>query len=205
MELFNSEYIQQIRQRMKMDAVTQKQREMRTAHFLMEQSKACAAEQVRAFYLSIHFLKSLKTIWFVCCHLFVNGCVFIQGALFESSLTKRLTQQTQEEERLVALRLQMRSQKETFKKTNLIRHQQILKKRERDFLEALDREAVPHHSFAICIVMHLCKVLSRDFFLFPYNTMISFESCLLQHRPLLNRRGWQMRERSSASWTCARS
>uniref|UniRef100_A0A8C6TAP6 Calponin-homology (CH) domain-containing protein n=1 Tax=Neogobius melanostomus TaxID=47308 RepID=A0A8C6TAP6_9GOBI len=106
MERFNSEYIQQIRLRVKMDADTQKQRDRRVAHFLVEQSKARKAEQ------------------------------------FEDSLVKRLTRQAKNEERLVAQLLQIHSEREVLMTNNLIRQQQIQKRREKDFQEALEREAL---------------------------------------------------------------
>lgn len=69
--------------------------------------------------------------------------VSIQDAKIEDSLERRLTRQTKEEEQLVAKLLQIRSEKEMLMKNNLIRQQEIQKRRERDFKEALDKEAVP--------------------------------------------------------------
>uniref|UniRef100_A0A672YUG5 Calponin-homology (CH) domain-containing protein n=1 Tax=Sphaeramia orbicularis TaxID=375764 RepID=A0A672YUG5_9TELE len=56
-------------------------------------------------------------------------------------LVKRLTRQTQQEQRLVAQLLQIRKQKEVIVKNRLFREQQIQQRREKDFKEALEREA----------------------------------------------------------------
>ncbi|XP_055079908.1 sperm flagellar protein 2-like [Periophthalmus magnuspinnatus] len=107
-QCLNSEYIEQIRQRLKEDAFTQKQRERRAVQFVVEKSKAQKAEQ---------------------------------DAQIEESLVKHLTRQTKMEKRLVSQLLQIRSQKEMLIKNNLTRQQQFQQRREKDFEEALDREA----------------------------------------------------------------
>uniref|UniRef100_A0A3B3ZGQ2 Calponin-homology (CH) domain-containing protein n=1 Tax=Periophthalmus magnuspinnatus TaxID=409849 RepID=A0A3B3ZGQ2_9GOBI len=107
-QCLNSEYIEQIRQRLKEDAFTQKQRERRAVQFVVEKSKAQKAEQ---------------------------------DAQIEESLVKHLTRQTKMEKRLVSQLLQIRSQKEMLIKNNLPRQQQFQQRREKDFEEALDREA----------------------------------------------------------------
>ncbi|KAM7019131.1 sperm flagellar protein 2 [Tautogolabrus adspersus] len=60
----------------------------------------------------------------------------------EEQLVKRLTRQTQQEQRLAAQLLQMRMQKEVIRENRLFREQQYQQRRERDFQEALEREAV---------------------------------------------------------------
>jgi hypothetical protein len=57
-------------------------------------------------------------------------------------LVRRLTRQTEQERRLVAQLLQVRAQKEVLRENRLFREQQYQEQRERDFLEALEREAV---------------------------------------------------------------
>uniref|UniRef100_A0A3Q0RAG0 Calponin-homology (CH) domain-containing protein n=1 Tax=Amphilophus citrinellus TaxID=61819 RepID=A0A3Q0RAG0_AMPCI len=59
----------------------------------------------------------------------------------EEQLVKRLTRQTQQEQRLAAQLLQIRMQKEVIRENRLFREQQYQQRRERDFQEALDREA----------------------------------------------------------------
>uniref|UniRef100_A0A4W6C6C9 Sperm flagellar 2 n=1 Tax=Lates calcarifer TaxID=8187 RepID=A0A4W6C6C9_LATCA len=59
----------------------------------------------------------------------------------EEQLVKRLTRQTRQEQRLAALLLQMRMQKEVIRENRLCREQQYQQRRERDFQEALEREA----------------------------------------------------------------
>ncbi|XP_055008697.1 sperm flagellar protein 2-like [Boleophthalmus pectinirostris] len=105
----NSEYIEQIRQRLKENVFTQKQRERRAAQFLVEQSKARKTEQ---------------------------------DEQIEESLVKRLTRQTIKEKHLVSELLHIRLQKEVMIKNNLMRQQQFHQRREKDFQEALDREAL---------------------------------------------------------------
>lgn len=60
----------------------------------------------------------------------------------DEQLVKRLTRQTQQEQRLAAQLLQIRMQKEVIRENRLFREQQYQQRRERDFQEALDREAV---------------------------------------------------------------
>ncbi|KAM9391454.1 sperm flagellar protein 2 [Pholidichthys leucotaenia] len=64
-----------------------------------------------------------------------------QEARREEQLVKRLTRQTREEQRLVTQLLQIRMQKEVIRENRLFREQQYQQRRERDFQEALDREA----------------------------------------------------------------
>ncbi|XP_074526408.1 sperm flagellar protein 2 isoform X2 [Halichoeres trimaculatus] len=59
----------------------------------------------------------------------------------EDQLVERLTRQTQQERRLATQLLQMRKQKEVIRENRLFREQQYQQRRERDFHEALEREA----------------------------------------------------------------
>uniref|UniRef100_A0A668A6P5 Sperm flagellar 2 n=1 Tax=Myripristis murdjan TaxID=586833 RepID=A0A668A6P5_9TELE len=59
----------------------------------------------------------------------------------EEQLVKRLTRQTQQERRLEVQLLQIRKQKEVIRENRLFREQQYQQRRERDFQEALEREA----------------------------------------------------------------
>uniref|UniRef100_A0A3Q4BDX0 Calponin-homology (CH) domain-containing protein n=1 Tax=Mola mola TaxID=94237 RepID=A0A3Q4BDX0_MOLML len=59
----------------------------------------------------------------------------------EEQLVRRLTRQTQQEQRLVAQLLQIRRQKEVIRENCLFREQQYQQRRERDFQESLEREA----------------------------------------------------------------
>ncbi|XP_029296259.1 sperm flagellar protein 2 isoform X2 [Cottoperca gobio] len=59
----------------------------------------------------------------------------------EEQLVKRLTRQTQQEQRLAAQLLQIRMQKDVIRDNRLFREQQYQQRRERDFQEALEREA----------------------------------------------------------------
>ncbi|KAI3372718.1 hypothetical protein L3Q82_023179 [Scortum barcoo] len=59
----------------------------------------------------------------------------------DEQLVKRLTRQTQQEQRVAAQLLQMRMQKEVIRENRLFREQQYQQRRERDFQEALEREA----------------------------------------------------------------
>ncbi|KAM9858603.1 sperm flagellar protein 2 [Aulostomus maculatus] len=59
----------------------------------------------------------------------------------EEQLVKRLTRQTQQEQRLAVQLLQVRSQKDVIRENRLFREQQYQQRRERDFQEALEREA----------------------------------------------------------------
>ncbi|KAM7415966.1 hypothetical protein PAMA_018166 [Pampus argenteus] len=59
----------------------------------------------------------------------------------EEQLVKRLTRQTQHEQRLAVQLLQIRMQKEVIRENRLFREQQYQQRRERDFQEALEREA----------------------------------------------------------------
>uniref|UniRef100_A0A3B3CI04 Sperm flagellar 2 n=1 Tax=Oryzias melastigma TaxID=30732 RepID=A0A3B3CI04_ORYME len=60
----------------------------------------------------------------------------------DEQLVKRLTRQTKQEQRLVAQLLQMRMQKEVIRENRLFVEQQYQERREKDFREALYREAV---------------------------------------------------------------
>ncbi|XP_029019066.1 sperm flagellar protein 2 isoform X3 [Betta splendens] len=59
----------------------------------------------------------------------------------EDQLVKRLTRQTQQEQRLAAQLLQIRMQKDVIFENRLAREQQYQQRREKDFQEALEREA----------------------------------------------------------------
>uniref|UniRef100_A0A8C5HAY3 Sperm flagellar 2 n=1 Tax=Gouania willdenowi TaxID=441366 RepID=A0A8C5HAY3_GOUWI len=59
----------------------------------------------------------------------------------EEQLIARLTRQTRQEQRLAAQLLQLRKQKDVIRENRLLREQQYQQRRERDFQEALDREA----------------------------------------------------------------
>ncbi|XP_026198060.1 sperm flagellar protein 2 isoform X2 [Anabas testudineus] len=59
----------------------------------------------------------------------------------EEQLVKRLTRQTQQEQRLAAQLLQIRMQKEVIWENRLFREQQYQQRRDRDFREALEKEA----------------------------------------------------------------
>ncbi|XP_047197228.1 sperm flagellar protein 2 [Hippoglossus stenolepis] len=104
----NSQYIQEIRQKLEENAVSREQREKRRDRFLVEQLKAHEAQE---------------------------------EARREDQLVKRLTRQTQQEQRLASQLLKFRMQKEVIRQNRLLREQQCQQRRERDFQEALDREA----------------------------------------------------------------
>ncbi|XP_028269778.1 sperm flagellar protein 2 [Parambassis ranga] len=59
----------------------------------------------------------------------------------DEQLVKRLTRQTLQEQRLAAQLLQIRMQKDVIRQNRLFREQQYQQQREKDFKEALDREA----------------------------------------------------------------
>ncbi|XP_034548605.1 sperm flagellar protein 2 isoform X2 [Notolabrus celidotus] len=59
----------------------------------------------------------------------------------EEQLVRRLTSQAQQEQRSAAQHLQMRKQKEVIRESRLFREKQYQQRRERDFREALEREA----------------------------------------------------------------
>ncbi|KAK7940502.1 hypothetical protein WMY93_003828 [Mugilogobius chulae] len=65
----------------------------------------------------------------------------ILDAQLEESLVKRLTRQTKIERCMLTQLYQIRSQKDMFIKNNLTRQQQFQQRREKDFQEALEREA----------------------------------------------------------------
>uniref|UniRef100_A0A3P9JCS7 Sperm flagellar 2 n=1 Tax=Oryzias latipes TaxID=8090 RepID=A0A3P9JCS7_ORYLA len=60
----------------------------------------------------------------------------------DEQLVKRLTRQTKQEQRLVTQLLQIRMQKEVIRENRLFVEQQYQERREKDFREALNREAV---------------------------------------------------------------
>ncbi|XP_037337699.2 sperm flagellar protein 2 [Pungitius pungitius] len=64
-----------------------------------------------------------------------------EEALRDEQLVKRLTRQTQLEQRLTTQLLQIHMQKDVIRKNRLFREQQYQQRRERDFQEALEREA----------------------------------------------------------------
>ncbi|KAL6113966.1 spef2 [Pungitius sinensis] len=64
-----------------------------------------------------------------------------EEALCDEQLVKRLTHQTQQEQRLTTQLLQIHMQKDVIRKNRLFREQQYQQRRERDFQEALEREA----------------------------------------------------------------
>lgn len=57
-------------------------------------------------------------------------------------MVRRLTRRTMQEQRLAAQLMQIRRQKEVIRENRLFREQQYKQRREKDFQEALDREAV---------------------------------------------------------------
>lgn len=65
-----------------------------------------------------------------------------QDAQHEEYLVKRWTRQTKQEQRLVVQLLQIRKQKEVILNNRLFREEQIQQRREKDFQEALQSEAV---------------------------------------------------------------
>lgn len=69
-------------------------------------------------------------------------CLPPQEACRDEQLVKRLTRQTQLEQRLATQLLQMRRQKEVIRENRLFREQQYQQRRERDLQEALEMEAV---------------------------------------------------------------
>lgn len=69
-------------------------------------------------------------------------CVSLQESRQEEQLVWRLTRPTQQEQRLAAQLLQIRRQKEVILENRLFRELQYQQRRERDFQEALEREAV---------------------------------------------------------------
>ncbi|XP_013858064.1 sperm flagellar protein 2 [Austrofundulus limnaeus] len=60
----------------------------------------------------------------------------------EEQMVRRLTRQTKQEQRLAAQLMQIRRQKEVIRDNRLFREQQYQQRREKDFQEALEREAV---------------------------------------------------------------
>ncbi|XP_033973576.1 sperm flagellar protein 2 [Trematomus bernacchii] len=64
-----------------------------------------------------------------------------EDARRDEQLVKRLTRQTQQEHRLATQLLQIRMQKDVIRENRLFREQQYQQRREKDFLEALEREA----------------------------------------------------------------
>ncbi|KAF7660826.1 hypothetical protein LDENG_00274520 [Lucifuga dentata] len=64
-----------------------------------------------------------------------------QEAQREEQLVKRLTRQTKQEQRLAVQLLQMRTQKEVILRNRLFREEQYQQQREKEFHEALEREA----------------------------------------------------------------
>ncbi|KAK5870948.1 hypothetical protein PBY51_003853 [Eleginops maclovinus] len=64
-----------------------------------------------------------------------------EDARRDEQLVKRLTRQTQQEQRLAAQLLQIRMQKDVIRENRLFREQQYQQRREKDFQEALEREA----------------------------------------------------------------
>ncbi|XP_017267645.1 sperm flagellar protein 2 isoform X2 [Kryptolebias marmoratus] len=105
----NSEYIREIRRRLKENEMTYEQRRKRVDRFLVEQFMALEAQQE------------------------------VQR---EEQMVRRLTRQTKQEQRLAAQLMQIRRQKEVILENRLFREQQHQQRREKDFQEALDREAV---------------------------------------------------------------
>ncbi|XP_072299946.1 sperm flagellar protein 2-like [Eucyclogobius newberryi] len=91
-----------------------------------------------------------------------------QDEYMEESLVKRLTRQTKIEKHFVAQLLQVRAQKEVFVKNNLIRQQQFAEKREKEFQEALEREAALArqerlaHAAVIQSKLGICNKLSAE-------------------------------------------
>ncbi|MEQ2162492.1 hypothetical protein GOODEAATRI_020303 [Goodea atripinnis] len=65
-----------------------------------------------------------------------------QQAQLEDQMVRRLMRQTQQEQRLAEQLMQIRRQKEVILENRLFREQQYQEQTERDFQQALDREAV---------------------------------------------------------------
>uniref|UniRef100_A0A3B5LPM4 Calponin-homology (CH) domain-containing protein n=1 Tax=Xiphophorus couchianus TaxID=32473 RepID=A0A3B5LPM4_9TELE len=66
----------------------------------------------------------------------------LQEAQLEDQMVRRLTRQTQQEQRLAEQLMQIRRQKEVILENRLFREEQYKRQREKDFQEALDKEAV---------------------------------------------------------------
>ncbi|XP_068167289.1 sperm flagellar protein 2 [Antennarius striatus] len=72
-----------------------------------------------------------------------------EEAWHEEQLVERLTRQTQQEQRLTAHLLQIRCEKEVMQQNRLFREQQYQQRRERDFQEALEKEAALAQQFKL--------------------------------------------------------
>ncbi|KAF3695618.1 Sperm flagellar protein 2 Protein KPL2 [Channa argus] len=130
----NSEYIQEIRQRLEENAIAREQREKRRDRFLVEQLKAHEAQEVKLFSLKNVDISDVDII--IKAHTDMS-----KEAQREEQLVKRLTRQTQQEKRLAVQLLQIRMQKEVIRENRLFRELQYQQRRERDIQEALEREA----------------------------------------------------------------
>ncbi|XP_067378543.1 sperm flagellar protein 2 isoform X3 [Channa argus] len=130
----NSEYIQEIRQRLEENAIAREQREKRRNRFLVEQLKAHEAQEVKLFSLKNVDISDVDII--IKAHTDMS-----KEAQREEQLVKRLTRQTQQEKRLAVQLLQIRMQKEVIRENRLFRELQYQQRRERDIQEALEREA----------------------------------------------------------------
>lgn len=98
--------------------------------------------ELKYFLLNMNGKHFKQIIQFFVSHLISHHSLTMQEARREEQLVKRLTRQTQQEQRLATQLLQMRMQKEVIRENRLFREQQYQQRRERDFQEALEREAV---------------------------------------------------------------
>lgn len=153
------------------NAVARDERENRLDRFLVQQLKAHEAQEVKllAFHCNVKICfvnrnkyglrRCRNSVSPVCVYSFISSavcylifviltsltsllCIALQEARREDQLVKRLTRQTQQEQRLAAQLLQIRGQKEVIWENRLFREQQHQQRRERDLQEALEKEAV---------------------------------------------------------------
>lgn len=86
--------------------------------------------------------KEIRDILNALFHAPYSAPLFLQELQRDEQLVKRLTRQTKQEQRLVTQLLQIRMQKEVIRENRLFVEQQYQERREKDFREALNREAV---------------------------------------------------------------
>ncbi|KAM8864925.1 sperm flagellar protein 2 [Synchiropus picturatus] len=131
----NSRYIQEIRQRLKENAIDNEHRQKRRDRFLVKQLKSQEVHQERQR---------------------------------EEQLVRRLTRQTQQEQRLAVQLLQIRMQKDVIRENRLFRERQYQEQREKDFQDALDREAALvqqaklDHAEEIRLELDCCKRIAVE-------------------------------------------
>ncbi|TWW60641.1 Sperm flagellar protein 2 [Takifugu flavidus] len=131
----NDKFIRDIRKRLDENAVAREQREKRLQRFMIEQMKACEAqEETRR----------------------------------DEQLVRRLTRQTQHEQRLAAQLLQICRQKEVILENRLFREEQYRQRREKDLQEALEWEAALAQQVKLERVeemkkeLEICKKISAE-------------------------------------------